>query len=95
MRGFYLNFLLFLAGDLLLGLGTLLALHLTGVDAAGFLFVLGLMGAAVSLIIGVKMPIAFQVGFAKIQILFNVICMAVGILPVILIKTFHQKNTVL
>jgi hypothetical protein len=94
VRGIYFNYLTFLTCVLLIGLAVLSIFRIADVSASGLLFVLGIMCVFVSLILGIELPVIFQIGFAKIQMLFNLIYVVIGFLPTILIKTFHQESNV-
>jgi len=94
VRGIYLNYLMFLSCDLVIGLAILSVFHVIGVTVSGLFFLLGLMLSVFSLIMGVELPVMFQIGFAKIQMLFNLVYFIMGFFPIMLVETFHEQAAI-
>jgi len=94
VKGIYLNYLMFLAFDLVIALILLSVLHMIGLMVSGLLFLLGLMLSVFSLIMGVELPIMFQIGYAKIQMLFNLVYIVMGFFPMMFVEAFHKQASI-
>lgn len=95
VRAFYLNFILLISGAFVIGIGVFTVFQRVGVKTDGFLFLLGLLFALFSLVSSVQLPLLLQLGYAKIQLIFNLIYVGIGYLPAILIQMFRQQTAII
>ncbi len=92
VRGVYLSYLLLAAADLVIGLAVLLLMRLSGAPDPGLLFFLGLIFCLFALIMSIELPVAFKVGYARMQVVFIFAVLLIGLVPTLLTQVFHQTS---
>ncbi|MBB6732072.1 ABC-2 transporter permease [Cohnella zeiphila] len=92
VRGIYLNYLFLISGTIVIDLLVFLIFRIKNNNDLGFPFLLGLIFFILVFITATVLPIAFKVGYAKLQTIFMAAMLAVSVLPTVLSKFLNEES---